>query len=39
MEARRVHRGAPPLFTNNLGARSVFVQQQTPHAWVKDPLR
>jgi len=34
MEARRAHRGEPPFFTNNLGARSVFVQQQPPHAWV-----
>jgi pimeloyl-ACP methyl ester carboxylesterase len=35
MEARRAHRGEPPFFTNNLGARSVFVPQQPPHAWVK----
>ena len=34
MEARRAHRGEPPFFTNNLGAHSVFVQQQPPHAWV-----
>ena len=34
MEARRAHRGEPPFFTNNLGARSVFVQQQPPHARV-----
>jgi hypothetical protein len=34
MEARRAHRGEPPFFTTNLGARSVFVQQQPPHAWV-----
>jgi hypothetical protein len=34
MEARRAHRGEPPFFTTNLGARAVFVQQQPPHAWV-----
>ena len=34
MEARRAHRGEPPFFTNNLGVRSVFVQQQPPHARV-----
>ncbi len=27
-------RGEPPFFTNNLGARSVFVQLQSPHAGV-----
>jgi hypothetical protein len=34
MEARRAHRGEPPFFTNNLGARFDFVQQRPPHARV-----
>jgi hypothetical protein len=34
MEARRAHRGEPPFFTTNLGARSVFVKQQPQHARV-----
>jgi len=34
MEARRAHRGEPPFFTNSVGARSVFVPQQPPHARV-----
>ena len=34
MEARRAHRGEPPFFGTNLPGRSVFVQQQPPHARV-----